>query len=57
MKTLLAVAICLAVLCGILGLLMCMASSMVSQAEEKYEHRSNPERETQKTKEENKHDW
>lgn len=36
MKTLLAIVICLAVLCGILGLLMCMASSMVSQAEEKY---------------------
>lgn len=36
MKTLLAILVCLAVLCGILGLLMCMASSMVSQAEEKY---------------------
>ena len=34
MKTLLAVAVCMAVLCGILGLLMCMASSMVSRKEE-----------------------
>lgn len=39
MKTLIAIVICMAVLCGILGLLMCMASSMVSQTEEKYEER------------------
>lgn len=36
MKTILEIGFCMAVLCGILGLLMCVASSMVSQAEEKY---------------------
>ena len=36
MKTICAIAICLAVLGGILGLLMCMASSMVSRKEEQF---------------------
>ena len=48
MKTLLAVAVCMAALFAVSGLLMCMASSMVSRKEEKM---------NLKYKEENNYDW
>ena len=40
MKTVLAVALCLMAMCAVVGLLMCVAGSMVSQAEEKNESNS-----------------
>ena len=40
MKTVLAILICLAVIAAAVGLISCMASSMVSRAEEKYERRT-----------------
>ena len=47
-KTLLAVAVCMAAMFAVAGLLMCMASSMVSQKEEKM---------NSKYKEENNYEW
>lgn len=39
MKTLIAILICLAVMAAAVGLICCMASSMRSQAEEKYNNK------------------
>lgn len=40
MKTILAILFCLAVMAAAVGIICCMASSMVSRAEEKYERRT-----------------
>ena len=48
MKTLLAVAVCMAAMFAVSGLLMCMASSMVSRKEERL---------NSKYKEENNYEW
>lgn len=48
MKTLIAIVVCMAAMAGVAGILCCMASSMVSQKEEKM---------NSKYKEENNYEW